>query len=778
MTSSSRESSIPLGSYQLCEQIGEGGTAHVHRGVAPDGRRVAIKLLAPQAEFDQPSARARFEREIRILSSVRDPHLIELIDHGVDPELGPYLVMPEVTGKTLRELVGEGRLCPEAVALLLWPLLGAVEALHAVGLVHRDLKPENLMMSAEGQLVLVDLGLAYGPGHTRYTDEGAVVGSVPYMSPEQVEGRLVAAASDLWAIGVMAYEWLTGRRPFARERPAEEAAALLVGAFEPLAVADRRVSPELAALVSDLLEHDPAARPSAGAARERVRALIDFTELPAGAELERAALFRDPVGYQARIARFRVDRLRGEAAAAIAAGESFRALAAIDRGLAYAPGDAELLVLSERAEQVGGAALGAERATEVESAKVQPRIRGRRVALAAIGILAVAGIVAGIAWRDDGAPDRPAAPSLATATETTATAARTSDDQNLDTALQLMGGMVQLLDQQAQKGGLQVRSEGDPEQARLALSLFGGMVDLVSRQVEADRAAGGAAGSEPPADRPAAAATDSTATSPLVLVPIPTEALADRPVASDLDLAAAPGEPLVPVDLLGGLDPDQTAAAYDREVESHPDDPDWAVGRALVYLAAGRREKGLRLLDSLPVRYPHSPGVWAAKGYVALRRGQYAEGEAAFDRALELDPKDGQSLRNRGILRHRQGKQRAAYRDLTAALEQHPGDTEAMSELARIYEEAGRRPDARPLLERIVALHPDSPVGWMDLALVQSPRQALASVERALALAPDQPVILTRVCELRRQLEPERAVVPCARACELGVTAACSETGP
>lgn len=351
-----KPASIELGPYQLLERIGEGGSGQVHRARGPSGP-VAIKLLGPASDMDD-AARARFGREIAALGQLAHPHLVSMIDHGVDAELGPYLVLPLLAGSTLRELVGlAGRsesgalggraLCPEAALLLIQPIVLATAALHAAGYVHRDLKPENAIAGPDGAVTVIDLGLAWREGMTRHTDTGAAVGSVGYMAPEQIEGRTVDARADVWALGVMIYEWVAGKRPFQRARPAEEAAAMLLGQFPRLTAADRRCDEALADLVARCLAADPAKRPTAVELAQAIDAMIDWTDAPAS---ERAAVIADPVGYQARVAPFRVRRLERLAREAIDAGKPFAAIAYCDRGLAYAPEHAGLLALVAEAE--------------------------------------------------------------------------------------------------------------------------------------------------------------------------------------------------------------------------------------------------------------------------------------------------------------------------------------------------------------------------------------------------------------------------------------------
>ncbi|MCW5806297.1 MAG: protein kinase, partial [Deltaproteobacteria bacterium] len=171
---------IELGPYRLLERIGEGGNGQVYRAKGPSGT-VAVKVLGPASDLDD-AARARFSREIAALEQIAHPHLVKLLDHGLDPEIGPYLVLPLLAGRNLRAQCGGKGLCPEAALLLVQPIAEAIAALHAAGYVHRDLKPENVIAGPDGAITVIDLGLAWRDGMTRHTDTGAAVGSVGYMS--------------------------------------------------------------------------------------------------------------------------------------------------------------------------------------------------------------------------------------------------------------------------------------------------------------------------------------------------------------------------------------------------------------------------------------------------------------------------------------------------------------------------------------------------------------------------------------------------------------------
>jgi hypothetical protein len=293
------------------------------------------------------AAQARFKREIVALGQLGHPNLVRMLDHGIDAELGPYLVLPLLAGANLRALCAGRAICPEAALLLIQPVVHATAALHAANYVHRDLKPENVIAAPDGAITVIDLGLAWRDGMTRHTDTGTAVGSVGYMAPEQIEGRVVDRSADVWALGVMLYEMIVGKRPFARARPAEEAAAALLGTCSKLTAADRRTSDELGELVARCFALDPTVRPAAAELATAIDGWIDWTDAVSD---ERAAAVADPGAYQARVASFRIRRVERLAREALDAGAPFEALAHCDRGLAYAPDHAGLLALVADAE--------------------------------------------------------------------------------------------------------------------------------------------------------------------------------------------------------------------------------------------------------------------------------------------------------------------------------------------------------------------------------------------------------------------------------------------
>jgi eukaryotic-like serine/threonine-protein kinase len=227
-----------LGHYELVSIVGAGGMGDVYR--ARDtrlGRDVAIKVL-PAAFTSDPDRLARFEREARALAALNHPHIGAI--YGVEEATGARaLVLELIDGETLGDRIVRGLRVREAVAIAL-QIVAALDAAHEKGVVHRDLKPSNVMIASDGTVKVLDFGLAKfdGPAasadFTRSptiavsaTNEGLIVGTAPYMSPEQARGQTVDKRTDIWAFGCVLYEMLTGRRAFGRETYSDIIAAIL-----------------------------------------------------------------------------------------------------------------------------------------------------------------------------------------------------------------------------------------------------------------------------------------------------------------------------------------------------------------------------------------------------------------------------------------------------------------------------------------------------------------------------------------------------------------------
>ena len=251
-----------IGVYQITSLLGAGGMGEVYRARDTKlGRDVAIKLL-PSAFASDPDRLARFRREARVLASLNHPHIAAL--HGLeDSTATPALVLELVEGETLAERLAKGPLSVPDALTCAEQIADALDTAHERGVVHRDLKPANIKITQDGTVKVLDFGLAKPsetPGRdtgdaTLDTQEGTILGTAAYMSPEQARGLAVDKRTDIWAFGCLLYEMLTGRRAFAEETVSDTIAAVL--ARDPdWDVLPASTSPELRRVLRRCLEKD------------------------------------------------------------------------------------------------------------------------------------------------------------------------------------------------------------------------------------------------------------------------------------------------------------------------------------------------------------------------------------------------------------------------------------------------------------------------------------------------------------------------------------------
>jgi serine/threonine-protein kinase len=214
------------GKYKIVRLLGEGGMGCVYLGEQQLGtttRKVAVKTLHKHLSHD-PSIKARFQREVGTVAALQHPNTIQVFDFGMMEEGTLYIVMEFVQGRSVADVLEkDGPMPPERVEHILRQVVGSLEEAHSHGIVHRDLKPDNVVLSERvGQkdwVKVLDFGIAkrsseHDPNEAKLTQQGMVLGTPPYMSPEQFTGQPVDVRSDIYALGVMAYEMLTGRLPW------------------------------------------------------------------------------------------------------------------------------------------------------------------------------------------------------------------------------------------------------------------------------------------------------------------------------------------------------------------------------------------------------------------------------------------------------------------------------------------------------------------------------------------------------------------------------------
>ncbi|MFE3634156.1 Stk1 family PASTA domain-containing Ser/Thr kinase [Streptomyces cellostaticus] len=270
------------GRYELGQVLGRGGMAEVY--LAHDtrlGRTVAVKTLRADLARD-PSFQARFRREAQSAASLNHPAIVAVYDTGEDYIDGvsiPYIVMEYVDGSTLRELLHSGRkLLPERTLEMTIGILQALEYSHRAGIVHRDIKPANVMLTRNGQVKVMDFGIARAMGDSgmTMTQTAAVIGTAQYLSPEQAKGEQVDARSDLYSTGCLLYELLTVRPPFVGDSPVAVAYQHVREEPQAPSVFDPEITPDMDAIVLKALVKDPNYRyQSADEMRADIEACLD-----------------------------------------------------------------------------------------------------------------------------------------------------------------------------------------------------------------------------------------------------------------------------------------------------------------------------------------------------------------------------------------------------------------------------------------------------------------------------------------------------------------------
>jgi serine/threonine protein kinase len=243
-----------LGNYRIMERIGRGGMATVYKAYQPALERyVAIKVIHEQLAAGDERFLKRFQREAKAVASLRHPNIVQVFDFGTEDDVA-YMVMEYLEGTTLKAelkaLAERDETIPlEEAQRIFQAVASAVEHAHRQGMVHRDIKPANVMLTAKGDVFLTDFGIAKIVGGTQYTATGAITGTPAYMSPEQGQGERGDERSDIYALGVMLYEVVTGRVPFDADTPL---AVILKHISAPLPL-PRQLNPAIPEMVEQVV---------------------------------------------------------------------------------------------------------------------------------------------------------------------------------------------------------------------------------------------------------------------------------------------------------------------------------------------------------------------------------------------------------------------------------------------------------------------------------------------------------------------------------------------
>ena len=269
-----------LGPYRIVEQVGRGGMATVYKAFQPSLKRfVAIKVL-PDFLASDPGFRARFENEAVAVASLRHPNILTVYDHR-ELDGVTFIVTEFVEGGTLADQLGKP-LSVDYLIQVLGPIASALDYAHARGVLHRDLKPSNILIASDGTPILSDFGLALmmTTSAVRLTESGTILGTPEYMSPEQCEGEVMSGAADIYSLGVVAYEMLTGRVPFSAATPA----AVLIAQIQNKLPPPRQINPNLPSAAETALMKALAKSPA-----DRFHTAAEFVRAVAAEPLQSAA---------------------------------------------------------------------------------------------------------------------------------------------------------------------------------------------------------------------------------------------------------------------------------------------------------------------------------------------------------------------------------------------------------------------------------------------------------------------------------------------------------
>jgi serine/threonine-protein kinase len=269
------------GRYRVDTLIATGGMSGVYRGLDLRlDRPVALKIMDSRYAGDNQFL-TRFQREARAVARLKDPGLVAVYDQGIDGR-HPFLVMELIEGGTLRELLAErGPMPPHAVAAVLGPVLGGLAVAHHEGLVHRDVKPENVLISDDGDVKIADFGLVRALAEAKITSTSVILGTAAYLSPEQVGTGDAGPASDVYSVGILAYELLTGVTPFTGDTALAVAYQRMDQDVAPPSTVIGGVPAQFDELVLRATARNPADRyPDADAMASALEAIVDDLGLP------------------------------------------------------------------------------------------------------------------------------------------------------------------------------------------------------------------------------------------------------------------------------------------------------------------------------------------------------------------------------------------------------------------------------------------------------------------------------------------------------------------
>lgn len=240
---------LQFGPYKVIGKLGKGGMGVVYK--AEDtrlGRQIAIKCLSPNLEIDE-TMRQRFVTEARAASQLDHPNICTIYDMGETPDQQLYFTMPYYEGQSLKQCIVNQSLAVVDVLPIVWQIGEGLKVAHNQGIVHRDIKPANVMLTRDGGVKILDFGVAKVAG-VENTETGTSLGTVAYMSPEQIQGEKVDSRTDIWSLGVTLYEMIVGKRPFKGNRMHEVMYSVLYAEYEKVTA----LIPDAPALINNILD--------------------------------------------------------------------------------------------------------------------------------------------------------------------------------------------------------------------------------------------------------------------------------------------------------------------------------------------------------------------------------------------------------------------------------------------------------------------------------------------------------------------------------------------
>lgn len=739
-----------VGPYRIDRRLGSGGMGEVYAGFDERlDRPVALKRIWSRREEDA-TARRRFQREARAVARLHHPAIVQVFD-WVEAGDGDWIVMELVEGWPLRHLLREGPLAPGRAARLARDILVGLAVAHAGGIVHRDLKAENVMIAADSspgkveQAKILDFGLARriapDDSETRLSADGGLIGTLAAMSPEQVRGGEIGPRSDLFSLGILLYEMVTGAAPFRGDSAAEILHRICTWDPPPARSVVPAVPAVLSALISRLLEKDPRKRP---ASAEHALAQLDevLRELPAG---ETIGDVRSPVEAPPQTPPAAAPRAvrRGRLGWLVAAG--LAALAALVAAAAWLRSPPRALYVMVPATAVAAPvsppvspAQGAGRDLPLATSAVRTSLLQ--------GLLGFQNVVALEPSRDEAAAGDPVAVARVLAADEVLTSRLECGDRACRLVLRRLRGrdgrLLWTSGFTVDTGSLLEMGLAVIEHLRAAYPdarLRSGVPDLEARPEDYEAYLRLKARLD---SREQGFSTDDflaglerlESTSPRFL---------DLPLAAAAVLVKRFEATRVRADL------DRAAQEVERARAMAPEDPRVLVQQATVARVAGRLDEAEAILERLRRLEPGNAQRLQQKALLLERKGQRAEALVLMREVVRQLPSAGSHF-NLGNMLYRHGDVAGARREMEAGLALAPEHYNGLSSLAQLELASGDVKRAAQLYERLVARSPETTeLSNLGTAYLLAGRYAGAAqrFRQALALTPGSPSALLNLAD-------------------------------